>query len=127
MQIFKGPSKIVLNSLGLNKAILISMYQFCDQGLEPIGQELCDDFHRGVKQGYRSILIYSDWPINFRDQSYEGTIDAPKTDLSREESSIKIVEILLYQRLTFFQELIVESIRTRGFVHRELPDYIINF
>ena len=127
MQIFKGPRKAVLNRSRLNKAILISMNQFCNQRLEPIGKELCDDFHRKIKQRYRSILIYSDWPINFRDEDYEGAIDAPKTNISKEKSITKIIEILLDQRPTFFQELIVETIRARRFVHRELLDYIVNF
>lgn len=43
------------------------------------------------------------------------------------ESRTKIVKIMFDQEPTPFQEVIVKTIRPRGFIQRQVLDYIINF
>lgn len=50
VEVLKGPGQAILNCSRVNEPILISMYQLGNDGLKPIGQELCQELEGGVQQ-----------------------------------------------------------------------------
>ena len=55
--ILKGPSETILYGTGAEKAVLVFVYNFEHDYLQPIGQYLCYDFQAAVEERYRSKVI----------------------------------------------------------------------
>jgi hypothetical protein len=61
MQVFKCPGQTVLDSSGLDEPILILMDQGSDMLLEPISQNLGDEFNRRIEReiGLKSVTKHA--------------------------------------------------------------------
>ena len=78
MNEFVRPRNAVLNRAAFQKSILISVYNFENNSLQTVSEELGQDFKAAVQQGDWSIVVSSFWRLNFRDESYKTCIQALK-------------------------------------------------
>ena len=59
MQIFKTPCQTILNRPAFGKTILVSMNALSDHLLEPVGDDLSEEFQACVCERDRPKIIYS--------------------------------------------------------------------
>lgn len=94
MQIFKGPSKIILSSYALKKYTLIQLCNLKNDILQSVGYKFGNYLDGAVKQGDGPKITCSERGVFLEIQRDEGSIDALYIDSAMKEILNQPVDVL---------------------------------
>jgi hypothetical protein len=99
------------------------MDQGSDMLLEPVSQNLGDEFNRRIEQGNWLEVSDQTCIIHFRDKSDIGRANTSKANIFFKKIIVELVEIMLDNWPKFFHKFIIESIWAWGLVIWEILNH----